>query len=183
MKILISSMKIWIFCMQNLRFSLCQILMIFTMIFLTIHKISKYKVGVSTGSVETRWLGGSFFKVCRNNAGRLGSCFISVCLETRWLGQKAVSMCQNDPVTLVGTPDPILSPKLSNHGRVQYSGGGKLSKSARTVQVCHSFSEKFLKRREFQTQLPTKRARITHAHTHIRCHMRIHTYHVMTHEL
>ena len=27
-------------------------------------------------------------KVYRNNAGRLGAGFISVCLETRWLGQK-----------------------------------------------------------------------------------------------
>jgi len=26
--------------------------------------------------------------VYRNNAGRLGAGFISVCLETRWLGQK-----------------------------------------------------------------------------------------------
>ena len=31
------------------------------MIFLTIHKISYYKVRVSTGSVETRWLGGILF--------------------------------------------------------------------------------------------------------------------------
>jgi len=60
--------------------------MIFFMIFLTIHKISYYKVRVSTGSVETRWLGGSFLMVYRNNAGRLGSGFNSVCLETRWLG-------------------------------------------------------------------------------------------------
>jgi len=60
--------------------------MIFTMIFLTIHKISYYKVRVSTGSVKTRLLGGSFLMVNRNNAGRLGSSFISVCLETRWLG-------------------------------------------------------------------------------------------------
>ena len=52
------------------------------MIFLTIHKISYYKVRVSTGSVETRWLGGSFLMVYRNNAGRLGT----VCFETRWLG-------------------------------------------------------------------------------------------------
>jgi len=37
------------------------------------------------GGVETRWLGGSFFMVYRNNAGRLCSGFISVCLETRWL--------------------------------------------------------------------------------------------------
>jgi len=27
--------------------------------------------------------------VYRNNAGRLGSGFISVCLETRWLGQNS----------------------------------------------------------------------------------------------
>jgi len=56
------------------------------MIFLTIHKISYYKVRVCMGSLETRWLGGSFLMVYRNNAGRLGSSFISVCLETRWLG-------------------------------------------------------------------------------------------------
>jgi len=34
--------------------------MIFSEFFLTIHQISYYKVKVSTGSVETRWLGGSF---------------------------------------------------------------------------------------------------------------------------
>ena len=62
--------------------------MIFSAIFITIHKISYCKVRNSTGSVETRWLGGSFLMVYRNNAGRLGSGFISVCLETRWLGQK-----------------------------------------------------------------------------------------------
>jgi len=63
--------------------------MIFFMIFLIIHKISCYKARVSTGSVETRWLGGTFLMVYRNNAGRLGSGFISVCLETRWLDQKS----------------------------------------------------------------------------------------------
>jgi len=68
--------------------------MIFFMIFLTIHKISYYKVRVFTGSVETCWVGASFLMVYRNNAGRLGYglisvCFISVCLETRWLGQKS----------------------------------------------------------------------------------------------
>ena len=57
-KILIFSMKItifsvnfgksWIFFVTNL--------MIFSMIFL-IHKISYYTVRVSTGGVETRWLG------------------------------------------------------------------------------------------------------------------------------
>ena len=40
-------------------------------------------------TLETRWLGGSFSMVYRNNAGRLGSGFISVCLKTRWLGQKS----------------------------------------------------------------------------------------------
>jgi hypothetical protein len=35
---------------------------------------------------ETRWLDGSYLMVYRNNAGRLGSGFISVCVETRWLG-------------------------------------------------------------------------------------------------
>jgi len=34
-------------------------------------------------TLETRWLGGSFLMVYRNNAGRLGSGFISVCLQTR----------------------------------------------------------------------------------------------------
>jgi len=58
------------------------------MIFLTIHKISYDNVRVSTGSAETRWLGGSFLMIYTNNAGRLGSCFITVCFETCWLGQK-----------------------------------------------------------------------------------------------
>jgi len=34
--------------------------MIFSMIFLMIHKISYYKVIVSLGGVETRWLGWQF---------------------------------------------------------------------------------------------------------------------------
>jgi len=34
--------------------------MIFSMIFLMIHKISYYKVRVSTGGVESRWLGWQF---------------------------------------------------------------------------------------------------------------------------
>jgi len=59
--------------------------MISSMIFLMIHKISYYKVKVSTGG-ETRWLGWQPLMVDRNNAGRLGAGFISVCLETRWLG-------------------------------------------------------------------------------------------------
>jgi len=80
MKILIFFMKILIFCLK---------ILIFYTVFSTIHKISYDKVRVSMGSVETRWLAGNFLKVYRNNAGRLGSGFISVCSETRWLGQKS----------------------------------------------------------------------------------------------
>ena len=74
--------------------------MIFCMIFLMICIISCYKVRVSTGVIETRWLGGSFLMVYRNNAGRLGSGFISVCLETRWLGQKSSFYVPERPCTL-----------------------------------------------------------------------------------
>ena len=79
-------MKILIFCVKISDFP-CENLMIFFEIFLTIYKISYDKFRVSTGSVETRWLGGNFLMVYRNNAGRLGSGFISACLKTRWLGQ------------------------------------------------------------------------------------------------
>jgi len=80
------------FLYKNVGFSLLKILMILSMIFLMIPKILYYKIKVSTGSVETRWLGGSFLMVYRNNDGRLGSGFISVCSlagsirKTRWLG-------------------------------------------------------------------------------------------------
>jgi len=43
------------------------------------------------------WVG-SFLMVYRNNSGRLGAGFISVCLETRWLGQNVVSMSRNATV-------------------------------------------------------------------------------------
>jgi len=49
------------------------------MIFLTIHKISYDKVRISTESVETRWLDGSFLMVYRNNGGRLRIGFMRVC--------------------------------------------------------------------------------------------------------
>jgi len=51
------------FLCENFRFSSLKILMIFFMILSTIHKISYYKARISTGSVETRWLGGSFLMV------------------------------------------------------------------------------------------------------------------------
>jgi len=79
--------------------------MSFSMIFLTIHKISYYKVRVSTGSVDTRWLGGSFLTVYRNNATRLGSGFISVCLETRWLGHLGGFYVLERPCTIDGFAD------------------------------------------------------------------------------
>jgi len=55
-EILIFSMKIFIFCMKISDFLYLKKFMIFSMIFLTFHN----KVRVSTGSVETRWLGGIF---------------------------------------------------------------------------------------------------------------------------
>ena len=57
--------------------------MIFFMIFLMIHEITYYKIRVSTGGVELDAWNSSFLMVDRNNARRLGACFISVCLETR----------------------------------------------------------------------------------------------------
>jgi len=48
------------FSLENLGFSLQKILTIFSMIFLTILKISYYKVRVSTEGVQTRWLGWHF---------------------------------------------------------------------------------------------------------------------------
>ena len=45
---------------ENFRFSLWKFWMIFFMIFLMIHKISYYKVRVSSGGVATRWLGWLF---------------------------------------------------------------------------------------------------------------------------
>jgi len=67
------------------------------------HKISYYKVRVSTGGVQTRWLGGSFIMVYRNNAGRLGSGFISVCLETHWLVRVGAFHVPERPCTPVVT--------------------------------------------------------------------------------
>ena len=79
--------------------------MIFCTILLTIYKIFYYKVRVSTGSVDTRWLGGSFLTVYRNNATRLGSGFISVCLETRWLGHLGGFYVLERPCTNDGFAD------------------------------------------------------------------------------
>jgi len=56
MKILIFSMKILIFSIK----SQVKNFVIFSIIFLMIHKIFNYQVKVFTGGVETRWLGWQF---------------------------------------------------------------------------------------------------------------------------
>ena len=53
------------------------------------------------GVLETRWLGGSFLMIYRNNAGRLGSDFIYVCLEIRWLDQKPWFLILGTPLYTV----------------------------------------------------------------------------------
>ena len=83
----IFSMKISIFSMKILNILYQKSEMIFFMGFFMIHKISYYTVKVFKGTVELAGWGGRFLMVHRNNAGRLGAGFISVCLETRWLGQ------------------------------------------------------------------------------------------------
>ena len=58
MKILIFCMKILIYCMKISDF--LYDLMIFSVSFLMVHKISYYKVRESTRGVETHWLGWQF---------------------------------------------------------------------------------------------------------------------------
>jgi len=93
------------FLYEILRSSLWKILMIFSMIFWAIHKISNYKVRVSTGSIETRWLGGNFLMVYRNNAGRLSSGFISVYLDSL-AGSKKRFLCAGTTLYYVGCEHP-----------------------------------------------------------------------------
>jgi len=88
------------FLYENLRFCLWKILRMLSMIFSMIHKMSGYNVRVSKGVKLAGW-GGSFSMVCRNNAGRLGAGFISVCLETRWLGQKCGFYVPEWPCTCI----------------------------------------------------------------------------------
>jgi len=61
------------------------------------------KVRVSTGervsSEKLAGWGGSFLMVDRNNAGRLGAGFISVCVETRWLGHSGGFYVPEPPCT------------------------------------------------------------------------------------
>jgi len=53
-------MKILIFSMKISDFLYEKILMIFSQAMILFHEISYYKVRVSTGSVNTRWLGWQF---------------------------------------------------------------------------------------------------------------------------
>jgi len=77
------------FLYKNLRFSLWKIFMIFSMTFQRFIKSITTKLEFLRGPERRNWLIDSFLMVYRNNAGRLGSGFISVCLETqvRWLGR------------------------------------------------------------------------------------------------
>jgi len=61
-KILIFPVKILDSLYENRRLPLRKIFMIFSMIFLMIHKISSYKVKVGTEGLEIRWLGWQFLK-------------------------------------------------------------------------------------------------------------------------
>jgi len=78
-----------------------------------------YQVKVSTGSEETRWLGGSFLMVYRNNAGRLGSSFISVCLESRWLGPKSGFYVPERSCKTNHTATDTIPRPLAGEGRYQ----------------------------------------------------------------
>ena len=51
--------------------------------------------------------------VYRNDAGRLGAGFISVCLETRWLGQNRGFYEPELPCSFVGQSVGLLIPRLS----------------------------------------------------------------------
>jgi len=57
------------FLHKNLRFSMWKILLISSINFLMIHKISYYKVRVLLGVYKLAGWGGISFMVCRNNAG------------------------------------------------------------------------------------------------------------------
>jgi len=86
------------FLYENLRISLSKILMIFFMIFFKIHKISYYKIRVSTGSVQTHWLGGNFSVVYKTTlAGWVLSSPLCASKLAGWV-KKAVSVCRDDPV-------------------------------------------------------------------------------------
>jgi len=57
-------------------------------------------------TLETRWLGGNFLMVYRNNAGRLGSGFISVCFRKSLAGSKKRFLCPRS--VLYSLLQPIL---------------------------------------------------------------------------
>jgi len=63
------------------------------MIFSTMHKISYYKVRVSTGSVETRWVGGSFFNVLQKQRWQAGFWLHRCVLRNSLAGSKKRVLC------------------------------------------------------------------------------------------
>jgi len=68
------------------------------MIFLMIHKIFYYKVRVSTGSVETRWLGWQFLNSYKKQRWQAG-CLLHQCvLRNTLAGSKTWFLC---PETLL----------------------------------------------------------------------------------
>ena len=88
----------------------------------------KELAGLLHCTLETHWLGGIFLMVYRNNAGRLGSGFISVCLETRWLGPKSGFYVQ----------DKYCNPRLRKIGNEASSCLGIFSRTLRFCYVASS---------------------------------------------
>jgi len=77
----------------NLRFSLWKILMIFFMIFLMIHKISYYKVRVSTGGEDTRWLRWQFLYGLQKQRWQAGCWLYQCVLRNTLAGSKTWFLC------------------------------------------------------------------------------------------
>ena len=90
---------------------------------------------------------GSFLMVYRNNAGRLGFGFISVCIETRWLGHLGGFCVPERPCSLTSSKmvsiivDKITGPAL----KVRVSGAAILSvqflihtSSESSIRICLS---------------------------------------------
>jgi len=61
--------------------------------FLMIHKISYFKLRVSTGSVENRWLGGSFLIVYRKKCWQAGFWLYQCVLRKSLAGSKKRFRC------------------------------------------------------------------------------------------
>jgi len=73
-------------------------------------RISSGILRVERGGEKLAGWGGSFLMVDRNNAGRLGAGFISVCWETRWLGHFGGFYVPDPPCRLTTAWDSFLGP-------------------------------------------------------------------------